>query len=66
MVFGGPAFDRIQFNEETLWAGRLHDYSNKGAYSSLKDNFVTLKKNYLEKNSYSAAGSHYHNRMQIK
>ncbi len=31
MVFGGAADDRIQFNEDTLWAGRPHDYSHPGA-----------------------------------
>jgi len=36
MIFGGPAVDRIQFNEETLWAGMPHDYSHEGAYKSLK------------------------------
>ncbi len=36
MVFGRPAADRIQFNEETLWAGRPHDYSHEGAFGSLQ------------------------------
>jgi alpha-L-fucosidase 2 len=31
MIFGGTAEDHIQFNEETLWTGGPHDYSNKGA-----------------------------------
>ncbi len=31
MIFGGVAEERLQFNEETLWAGKPHDYSNKGA-----------------------------------
>ena len=35
MIFGGPAVDRIQFNEETLWAGSPHDYSHEGAYDHL-------------------------------
>ncbi len=35
MIFGGPAVDRIQFNEETLWSGIPHDYSHEGAYTSL-------------------------------
>jgi len=35
MIFGGPAVDRIQFNEETLWSGGPHDYSHEGAYASL-------------------------------
>jgi alpha-L-fucosidase 2 len=37
MVFGGPAVDRIQFNEETLWSGRPHDYSNQGHTNSSPD-----------------------------
>jgi len=35
MIFGGISDDHIQFNEETLWSGRPHDYSNKGAYQHL-------------------------------
>ncbi len=35
MIFGAPAVDHIQFNEETLWAGEPHDYSHKGAYKYL-------------------------------
>nr|WP_299381135.1 glycoside hydrolase family 95 protein [Allomuricauda sp.] len=35
MVYGGVTEDRIQFNEETLWTGEPHDYSNKGAYKFL-------------------------------
>lgn len=35
MIFGGPAVDRIQFNEETLWTGKPHDYSNEGAHEYL-------------------------------
>ena len=31
MVFGGTAKERIQFNEDTLWAGQPHDYSHQGA-----------------------------------
>ena len=31
MVFGGPAQDRIQFNESTIWTGGPHDYARKGA-----------------------------------
>ncbi|MEO1011560.1 MAG: glycoside hydrolase family 95 protein [Bacteroidota bacterium] len=36
MVYGGVTEDRIQFNEETLWTGEPHDYSNKGAYKHLR------------------------------
>lgn len=28
MVFGGPAHDRIQLNEETLWSGKHRDWNN--------------------------------------
>ena len=31
MIYGGTAEDHIQFNEETLWSGGPHDYSNEGA-----------------------------------
>ncbi|MEO6527767.1 MAG: glycoside hydrolase family 95 protein [Gemmatimonadaceae bacterium] len=31
MVFGGPARDRIQFNESTVWTGGPHDYARIGA-----------------------------------
>jgi len=31
MIYGGTAEDHIQFNEETLWTGGPHDYSNIGA-----------------------------------
>jgi len=35
MVFGGTAAERIQFNEDTLWAGGPHDYAHPGAAESL-------------------------------
>jgi len=31
MIYGGISEEHIQFNEETLWTGRPHDYSNEGA-----------------------------------
>jgi len=31
MIFGGTARERLQFNENTLWTGRPHDYSHQGA-----------------------------------
>lgn len=37
MVFGGAQQEHIQFNEETLWRGRPHDYSNKGAHEHLQE-----------------------------
>ncbi len=35
MVFGGPAEDRLQFNEDTLWTGRPHEYQHPGAAQHL-------------------------------
>jgi alpha-L-fucosidase 2 len=35
MVFGGIARERIQFNEDTVWTGKPHDYSQPGASASL-------------------------------
>ena len=37
MVFGGAPVERIQFNEDTLWAGQPHDYSHPGAASHLAE-----------------------------
>lgn len=37
MIYGGVAQEHIQFNEETLWAGKPHDYSNKGASAYLAE-----------------------------
>ena len=31
MVFGGAENERLQFNEDTLWTGKPHDYSHPGA-----------------------------------
>ena len=31
MVFGGIENERLQFNEDTLWTGKPHDYSHPGA-----------------------------------
>ena len=33
MIFGGTTDERIQFNEDTLWTGRPHDYVREGAGS---------------------------------
>ena len=38
MVFGGIADERIQFNEDTLWTGRPHDYVRAGAREQLAGN----------------------------
>src|SRR5260370_37429639 len=35
MVFGGISDERIQFNEDTLWTGRPHDYANPNALKYL-------------------------------
>jgi alpha-L-fucosidase 2 len=37
MVFGGTASERIQFNEDTLWKGRPHDYVRDGALEALPE-----------------------------
>ena len=35
MVYGGPDHDRIQFNDDTVWSGRPHDYARPGAAAHL-------------------------------
>src|SRR6185295_2010764 len=35
MVFGGVIDERIQFNEDTLWTGKPHDYVRAGAHDNL-------------------------------
>jgi len=37
MVFGGAAAERIQFNDDTLWVGRPHDYAHEGAAKHLAE-----------------------------
>lgn len=37
MIFGGVPRERIQFNEDTLWQGRPHDYAHPGAAESLAE-----------------------------
>ena len=37
MVFGGTASERIQFNEDTLWRGKPHDYVRAGAGEQLAE-----------------------------
>lgn len=37
MVYGGTVNEKIQFNEETLWTGQPHDYTNKGAHNYLDE-----------------------------
>lgn len=36
MIYSGTGVDHIQFNEETLWTGEPHDYSNEGASGYLQ------------------------------
>ena len=31
MIFGGAAQERLQFNDDTLWTGRPHEYHHEGA-----------------------------------
>jgi alpha-L-fucosidase 2 len=35
MVFGGPAEERLQLNEDTLWTGKPHAYQHEGAAAFL-------------------------------
>tara|TARA_R100001369_G_scaffold80712_2_gene111284 strand:- start:2355 stop:4631 length:2277 start_codon:yes stop_codon:yes gene_type:complete len=37
MIYGGVSQEHIQFNEETLWRGQPHDYSNKDAGDYLNE-----------------------------
>src|SRR5947207_9121938 len=37
MVFGGTGEERIQFNEDTLWTGKPHDYVREGAHDHLTE-----------------------------
>lgn len=37
MIFGGVSQEHIQFNEETLWAGKPHNYAHKGANKYLDE-----------------------------
>jgi alpha-L-fucosidase 2 len=37
MVFGGVGEERIQFNEDTLWTGKPHDYVRDGAREHLAE-----------------------------
>jgi len=37
MIFGNPAREQIQFNEDTLWTGLPHDYSNAHASEYLTE-----------------------------
>ncbi len=37
MVFGGVAEERIQFNEDTLWAGKPHNYVRAGSAAAVPE-----------------------------
>jgi len=34
MVFGGVGYELLQFNEDTIWTGQPHDYSNPAMTSN--------------------------------
>src|SRR5438876_2859260 len=51
MVFGGTADERIQFNEDTLWTGKPHDYVRAGA----GDHLAEIQKLIFEGNEKDAA-----------
>jgi alpha-L-fucosidase 2 len=56
MIYGGVAQEIIQFNEDTVWAGQVHDYSHTGAVNSLAAirNYVWAGQG---TNAYTAAAS---------
>lgn len=37
MVFGGVEKEHLQFNEDTLWAGKPHEYQHEGAVNHLPE-----------------------------
>jgi alpha-L-fucosidase 2 len=37
MVFGSPDQERLQFNEDTIWTGKPHNYANDGAVDHLPE-----------------------------
>ena len=37
MLFGGVQEEHLQINEDTLWGGGPHDYTNPEAYSHLSE-----------------------------
>jgi alpha-L-fucosidase 2 len=37
MVYGRPDVELLQFNEDTLWTGNVHDYSHEGAAAYLAE-----------------------------
>jgi alpha-L-fucosidase 2 len=48
MVFGGISEERIQFNEDTLWKGKPHDYVREGAGQHLAEIRRLLSTNNVE------------------
>ena len=59
MIYGGVSQEIIQFNEDTVWAGRPNDYSNPGASDWLDDiqNYIWLGEG---QNAYNlAAADHF-------
>ena len=37
MVYGGPAEERLQFNEDSVWKGKPHNYAHEGAFEVLPE-----------------------------
>lgn len=37
MIFGGAGYERIQFNEDTIWTGQPHEYQQEGAVKYLPE-----------------------------
>lgn len=56
MIYGGVTQDTVQFNDDTVWAGQVRDYSRVGAVNSLASirNYVWLGQGL---NAYTAAAS---------
>jgi len=58
MVFGGTETERIQFNDDTVWAGAPHDYSHEGAAKYLAEIRKLLFEN-KQRDAQSLAGQHF-------
>lgn len=58
MVYGGVTQEIIQFNEETLWTGGPHDYTNEGAHQYLEA-IRTLLWEGKQKEAEVLAGEHF-------